>query len=205
MLLRTLLELAIDVRYIEQDPGEDRGQRWLDYDWVTRYEYGRTALKSSLPDFDDVRAQIQQHPEVQQHIESEAHLVQQCWRFWRSEKNGDLIGPGNWHGLSIRQIAKKVGWELSYELVYSQTSLLTHTNVRAADDYLVETGVDDATRMNAAPGDNYVERVLRTAPGYFMQSRSTGSTSWGCRSGCVTSSVKFRASGGRTNNRMSAT
>jgi len=167
VLLRTLLELAIDVRYMKLDPGEDRGQRWLDYYWVTRYEFSRTAAKSSLAEFDDVRQEIQQHPEVQERIEAEARRVQQRWKFWKDEHKGNLVRPGNWHGSNTRQIPREIGWELSYDLVYSQTSLLSHTSVRAANDYLMETGVDDTTRLNAAPSENYVERVVASAAGYL--------------------------------------
>jgi len=127
ILLRTLLELAIDVRYIALDPGDDRGQRWLDYDSVTRYEFSATALRSPLPEWDDVRQSIQEDPALQQRIDAEARRVQKRWGFWKAERKGRLIGPGYWHGSSTKQIAKQIGWEWSYDLVYTQTSLLTHT------------------------------------------------------------------------------
>jgi hypothetical protein len=45
--------------------------------------------------------------------------------------------------------------------------LLTHTSVRAANDYLIERGVDNATRLNAGRSDSYVERVLTASAVYL--------------------------------------
>lgn len=48
ILLRSLFELALEFRYIAQDPESDRACRWLDYEWVTKYEFHKTISTDPL-------------------------------------------------------------------------------------------------------------------------------------------------------------
>ena len=61
--------------------------------------------------------------------------------------------------MSARKLAEAVGWESSYNTVYSLASLIVHSSVRSANDYLTgDPGLP--TRVEAGPGGTHVGLAL---------------------------------------------
>ena len=165
ILARSLFELALDVLYSSQDPTGERAERYVDHDWVIRYEMLHTirtdpALKGMRQPEDTTVAEI----------EREAHRVQNRWQFWNEQnKSGRLKRPkSHWSGKTIRDVAAAVGWESHYNTMYRLVSQLAHTSVRGANQYIAQ--IDEHTlRLNSGPSTNYVWQTLFSGFVYLHQ------------------------------------
>jgi hypothetical protein len=165
ILARSLFELALDMLYISQDSPGERAERYIDHDWVIRYEMLHTlrtdpALKSARKTEDSTAAEI----------EREAHRVQNRWQFWSEQnKSGRLKRPkSHWSGKTIRDVAAAVGWESHYNTMYRLVSQLAHSSVRGANQYMAEIN-EQTLQLNSGPSANYVWQTLFSGFVYLHQ------------------------------------
>jgi hypothetical protein len=164
VLLRSLLELAIQARYMARDPLGERGERWLAYNAVTRYEANRVIQTD--PYFEETGKDVLGDTALQQEIEEAARHAQKSYRFWQKDKDGVLSYPKNWYGMSVKALAKEVGWESHYNIVYSHGSVPVHSSIRATD-YYFESVAPSAVRGLAEPSSKQVRWILLSSFDYL--------------------------------------
>jgi Family of unknown function (DUF5677) len=157
IILRSMFELALDVKYISADASGDRAERWLDYDWVNRYE-----VRIDKRRLDNVSLS-----ETELEIEKQAQRVQSKWGFWRKRKDGRLVAPQDWSGESTFRLAQLVEWEEHYHTVFRLCSNLAHSATRTANDY-VSSEADGSLQLHVGPSTNYVTPVLYSAGAYLI-------------------------------------
>jgi hypothetical protein len=163
ILLRSLFELALDVKYVSADTSGDRARRWLDYDWVNRYEIAR---------IDKLRLDNVPLTATEVEIEKEAQRVEAKWGFWPTRKDGRLIAPRHWSGESTFKLAQLVEWEEHYHTVFRLSSNLTHSASRTANDY-VTSAPDGSLELHIGPSTNYITPVLYSAGAYLITAGTT--------------------------------
>src|SRR5205823_3697770 len=83
ILVRSLFELALDMLYLEQDQTGELAQRYVDHDWVIRYQMLQVARSDPGLGVNRNRGEFDNLPESV--IDREAHRVQKCWQFWTRE------------------------------------------------------------------------------------------------------------------------
>jgi len=158
ILLRTLFELAVDARYVAQAPRSERALRWLDYDWVERYELYRVPV--SDPFLRDLKSAVEAGDSTPVEVKRQAARVQREWGFWRKElPNGELLHPKSWSGDSVAGLAKQVGWGSIYNTLYKLTSMLVHHSPRTANGYLERVG-DRFIRVKVSADIQGLDAVL---------------------------------------------
>lgn len=158
ILLRSLFELALDSRYISQEPWGDRPLRWMDFDWVERYELDRRfpdVEPTSSADDPDSYNTIDE-------IQKQARRVQAKWGFWRKERDDrSLRRPaGHWSGMNRFQLAEEVGWESIYKTLYRMMSQTVHSSPRSANNYLKHS--TGTISLREYPGQDWIREVLAT-------------------------------------------
>ncbi len=166
ILLRSLFEHALDVRYISKHPNSNEAAlRWLDYDWVVKHEL--TKVVHTDPYFEEYRQAVKGDDQKTKEIEDEALKAQEKWHFWRKEKDGKLSrAHAHWSGMSVRDLARKVGWLSHYKTLYRLASQRVHSSVGCANDY-VDLQEDHSMRLKVVPSSHLVAEVLLTAHGYI--------------------------------------
>lgn len=168
VLVRSLFELALDMLYLGQNDTGVLARRYVDHDWVIRYQMLQVARADPGLEPSRLVGEFDNLPESV--IDREAHRVQERWHFWERETNsGQLQRPkSHWSGKSIRQVAADVGWESHYNTMYRLVSQLAHSSVRGANQYMRITDVD-TVELNSGPSDNYVRQALFSGFVYLHQ------------------------------------
>jgi hypothetical protein len=165
VLVRSMFELATDLKYVAADPSGDRARRWIDYGWALRYEF--TEIIKAEPTLAHHRQHVAADEPNQQEITAEARRADQEWGFLRFNKAGEFRGLHPWAGKSNWDVAKEVGWEGHYRTVFKITSMRAHSNVLASNDYLAL--VNGVLRVRTGRSDNLLEEVLFSANGYLLE------------------------------------
>ena len=128
ILTRTIFEIALQARYMSQDPRERARKFFLHYP-VAQYRY---YLK--LKELDGL--------ELTKRFEARAKDLAKLKEAYESHKS-DYQGL-NWWGDSIRWLAKQSGqpFEARYAWTYAVQSTLAHSSMAAAKHYVEEDGND---------------------------------------------------------------
>ncbi len=167
-LLRVLYEVALGVRWIMQAEGKDRHNRalrWLDYDWVVRFELLRMHRNPALG---ELGVALTGTPGDAEKIERGAKKAQEAWGFWPVDKKGRWRTPRHWSGMSLAKLSEEVGWSGHYATVYALASIQTHASVRAANDF-VRVSSNGAVWLDFRASDEGIEEVLVTACVYLIE------------------------------------
>jgi len=140
MLMRSLIDILITLFYILDDPGDERMQRYFDYDWILRkkmfvYCKSRPELLALMP-HDDVKI-----------VEEQAKIAQQKYGYER-----------NWSNKNIREMAEEIGRVDLYATVYSLQSQIIHTASRAMNEYIKKDG--EEYKINVGTSDSWIEETL---------------------------------------------
>src|SRR6266508_4886913 len=100
ILSRSMFELALDLLYIGQDQSGERAERYMDHDWVIRYEMLR--ILRSDPYLTDHQPDEEKSVTAAE-LDREAHRVQKRWEFWKEvRKSGRLVGlRSHWSGKTV--------------------------------------------------------------------------------------------------------
>jgi hypothetical protein len=159
VLLRTLLELAIDVRYVLKNQREELVARWWYYDVVERYESVR-ALRGDPSFMGSFDGWGEDDPTLK-NLKEEAKEAQKRWGYWRVKKDGSFGFPHPWPGKdkTTRALAHEVGWGSLYNTLYKLTSILGHSSSRSAVLYTEALG-DRGLRISTAPDAGRTQRAL---------------------------------------------
>jgi hypothetical protein len=174
MLLRALQELALNARYIAQDPLSDRAERWVQFSVADRYEFLQTFLED--PDFAESRARVDPNDPTIIEVQRLADDAQERFHFWRTrDPNGKLRRLRPWAGvdtttgrdITIRRISQLVGWESEYRTLYSMASRYVHAGLQSVEHH-VHFDEQSRVQLSAAPGLEHVDLVLTEAYPYVL-------------------------------------
>ncbi len=125
VLLRSLVEALISLRYIAQQP-KKRARRYLEYDYVARYRLLKAVRRLDDSEGGEVFRQV-----LEGRDEDEKELQAQ----YESVKSGYKVKT-QWSDRSIRCMAKSVGMEWQYDLVYSQCCTHAHFAAGSIKHYM---------------------------------------------------------------------
>ncbi len=152
ILVRTLINLDINLRWIDQDP-DARAEMYLDYAWIVKERIGRTMMKR--PDLlgIDGRPTLEQMEELQKYTSSEAATVR--------ERHG-YGSRDTWSKLSIKTMAGQTGMEQTYDFAYRLLSGLEHSDAASSSAYLIK-GDDGKYQINIGQGYEWLREVLLSA------------------------------------------
>ncbi len=152
MLMRSLFEMAVEARYITEDPLSPIALRWLHFDYIERSKFYH--IVKNDPEFAEYHQALEADAELGKTIEDGAKKAEQLWQFSKYRPH--------WSGMSLAKIAEQVGFKYHYKTVYKLSSTIVHSSVRAANQYLVplESG---APKVNIDPNDDRVNIVLAYA------------------------------------------
>jgi hypothetical protein len=154
ILLRSLVNLVINAYWIARDPAV-RLERYMDYDWILRSQAADIGRRG------DALARLT--PEMRCQLAALDAEIEKKAREAKEKHHYDRRG---WSGISIRDMAKDVGFQNYYDYAYRLLSNLEHSNSRSTTSYLEEAS--GAYQFNVGPGPEYVRVILATAYGLLV-------------------------------------
>jgi len=155
MLVRTLFEIRLQVRYMSEDP-RARVRLFLEHDPVLRY---KRYLRLKKEGMHDVVAGIECHQ--QELSELEQHY---------NEYKNNYASSNTWWGQNIEWLAKHFGEDTywKYLTVYWMQSSLIHSNVTFAKQYLQEDSKGQI-RGHCYPSVSHDAKAAYEATAYFLE------------------------------------
>lgn len=129
MLVRTLVDLLIVLLYITQDTSNETVNRYMAYDWVMRQKmYGEFKNEPEvIKKIEKRKVNPKPNDSTTEIIEEQAQLAKAKYKYGK-----------DWSDKNIREMAKAVDKEKLYTTVYKLQSQLSHTNMRAMNEYVSE-------------------------------------------------------------------
>lgn len=153
ILLRVLLELLINMKYIGDD--ENKAKRFADYEFAARKKQLNVVEKhSSLVGINVLESWLKNKPGIETGFN----------RF-KQDYITDRRQLESWSGKKISQIAKDSEMEKDYDLVYKYMSLLVHSSPGIAQRYM-ETGTK--LRLKPGPREDLIYKLLLSGCSYFL-------------------------------------
>lgn len=131
VLIRTMFEILMQSVYLSQDP-EERSERFFAYTPVSQTRYFRRLKKHSVDETKNYETEGIE--ELERQREKVRHL------FKRED---------NWTGISIFDLAQKVGMEKEYGIIYFHLSHYAHTSQSMLLKYVRRE--DDMIELNLNP------------------------------------------------------
>ncbi|MFZ5995190.1 MAG: DUF5677 domain-containing protein [Thermodesulfobacteriota bacterium] len=156
VLLRSLLNLYINIKWLTNTDVAQRFERFADFEVVFR----KLAIQSVI-DYGDIWDQIKDdklsvHDQNFESIKKKYSLL----------KREDLF---NWSGKSIFKMASERGVDLEkdYRIIYGRLSSIEHTGPASVREYLddSDTGI---TKIKTGSRDENIDMVLLTALEYYF-------------------------------------
>jgi hypothetical protein len=128
--MRSILEIVINLEYIRQQP-RPRAKLFQEYAIVARWRYWEAASKTFGEDMSDTQYKTEK-------AELEAQFQRVKSQYLKTRKGKKQSGIRNhWADEpNIREIAKKVNLESTYDLFYSLLSWHVHCTPMAADSLI---------------------------------------------------------------------
>lgn len=160
VLTRTLFELLINLLYILEDPTEERGYRYLSYDWIQRkkmFDYIIKSNPSILAQHNQRISTSSKDKEWHKHVIEMAQKVNKKYQY----KNN------SWSDKNLREMSINVNREPLYNLIYGLFSQSTHSQTRTMNDYAQST--PNGIEYSLDESDNWVEQVLVAAFDCYSQ------------------------------------
>jgi hypothetical protein len=158
VLLRSLVEALINLRYMAQDPLQ-RARLFLEYDFVARHKRLEALGKHAAAESGEVFRGILESRRVKAD-----ELTSQYQRVKPHYKNEYL-----WSGKTIKQMAESVGMGWEYDFVYADCCARSHGAAKSVNDYFraTEDGLladlrpsFEDLQYRAYQGANYLARVI---------------------------------------------
>jgi len=143
VLLRSLLNLYINVKWLTTGNIDSRMKRFVDFEIIIRYRGIKTLRELGEVSKEEGDKELEKMRERYEKIKKKYNLKGNP-RYWR------------WSGKSIRQMAREVSLLNEYEIIYSYLSEREHTSPVAARDYW--------GRLN----DSKIDMAIFPALGYFL-------------------------------------
>ena len=154
MLSRTIFEIALQVRYMMEDPGT-RAQLFARSDPVMRDRFHEKLQQTGDAD-------------LLQKIESRAQELEELKACGR-QFGKDYPHPHNWWGKSVAWLAKHLGTEMHrrYLAIYSMQSDFVHSGVTSARKYLAED--QRKLKLDCYPSPSDDVGIPQEVTLYFLQ------------------------------------
>jgi hypothetical protein len=165
--LRTLFELAVDLRYMLQahDP-QDCAQRWLDYAKVVQHKLWGV-LERGGDYYEEIRRQLANRPQEMQQVLEAIDRVKAKETHWYTDSNGKPKLHAHWSGKNTEAIAKEVGWEDAYNTLFRESSEYIHPGVHGFTGYFRFDDPPGWVTIDAAPSAEGVRGVMASSNIYF--------------------------------------
>jgi hypothetical protein len=150
MLARSIFELAITARYIDN---EKIARRFFKYDWIMRK--GMYEQQYDNPLFrETIEEKIKKRDPKRKALEEVLMKAAKV-----KEEYPDIENYFHWSGVdSLKKMAKKVGLLDAYKSTYYLLCNLVHPNPRDTNEYLVES--KGKNRADIGPNDKWIESSL---------------------------------------------
>ena len=154
ILLRSLLNLYIDLKWLTTDDIDSRMERYADFEVIRKYtaietliELGEIPREEGIKDLENLR-------ETYEKIKKKYGLKGNP-RSW------------SWSGKRIRQMAEEVSLKKDYDIVYFYLSDREHTSPAAVRDYL-DNSKNGYIVTKVGLSDVKIDLVILTALDYFL-------------------------------------
>jgi hypothetical protein len=128
ILLRTLLNLYVNIKWINYEDTDNRIQRFVDFDKIFRYKELLIAEAHSKYDDPDLKA-LKLSPRFKENTAQVQKIMQKY-------KISDCTKITSWTPKKIWKMAEEVGLHWEYDVRYTGLSTLEHTNPAALTEYL---------------------------------------------------------------------
>lgn len=124
MIVRAMWEASLQMEYLLRDP-DTRGQLYLDFEHITRYKQSKTVVDNPIGPIGRKLASSPKRAEGERRNQAEYDRVKR--KFLRPRKSGSKEKVAdNWYIVGIRDLAKQLGREGEYNLVYAQCAAWAH-------------------------------------------------------------------------------
>lgn len=153
ILLRSLVNLYINLEWLTQKDIDNRMTRFAEFDVIYKKQTMDRLKESRLPENKVRSDDYSVHDQEFEKIKAKYNL-----------KSRDLF---NWSGKSIRLMAEDVGLEQDYYVVYGYLSRIEHTSPSSVRGYL-DDSIEGVISISVGPSEDYVEISLITSPQYFL-------------------------------------
>jgi len=130
ILTRSLFESVVHLLYISKDPLK-RATLFFEYEYVQKMTRYRQLTKNPTDRWSKSLSETLLHPSRAEALGQISKDYERVKDNYERHKRKDI-----WSGLSIKEMAKEVGLEYQYNVVYSLQSDLAHPNPRLMSNYL---------------------------------------------------------------------
>jgi hypothetical protein len=155
VLLRSLLNLFINIKWLTKEDCEKRFERYADFEVI----YKKLSI-DTLFEHGEIWDEIEK-PEINIHDEDFEKIKNK----YELKNRRDYF---NWSGKTIYQMAKDVTLEKEYAIIYGRLSSREHTSPDSVRDYL-ETSEKGFTEIKQVKKAKDIDLVLLTALQYYYQ------------------------------------
>lgn len=160
ILIRTLLDMAVNYIYLLKDKTGKRIIRYFEYDWYQRgsmyKKYGAT--KDEIV-YEIKRRELNPGPHA-------ATLEDILHQYDRVKKEYGFTDKG-WSDKNLADMAREVGMLELYKSVFKLQSNFSHTSPRAINDYIKYE--DEVYIVQTGPSYNWIEQNLISCFDFFHQ------------------------------------
>jgi hypothetical protein len=166
--LRTLFEMALDLRYMRFVPDQigARSERWLDWAKVVQFHL-LGVLDRDDDYYDDVRKELtEEHADEYQSVLEAIERVKAKGTHWFDDEGRR---PRNhWSGRNTAAIAAEVGWLTAYDTLFREASQFVHPGMHSFTGFF-RFEDPDSVIIDASPSADVdkVRGVLGSAAIYF--------------------------------------
>jgi hypothetical protein len=133
--IRAMFEVWLQAAYLLQDPKE-RAMRYLEFQHVTRYRQAKRIAENPTGPISkyiaDSPDRAAGEPRNQREYDRVKHLFEQ------TTKKGKKVA-GNWYGMKIVELARRLGYEGEYRVIYSGCAWWAHADPFRTGDAFTET------------------------------------------------------------------
>ncbi|MGD0022883.1 MAG: DUF5677 domain-containing protein [Smithellaceae bacterium] len=155
VILRSLFNLYIDIKWIASEDTQKRFERFADFEVIFK-KLGMDDIVQHGDIWDEIKNDdCTVHYNEFERIKTKYHL----------KERKDFF---NWSGKSIYEMAKEVGIEKDYKIIYGHLSSIEHTRPNSVRSYL-DDSEKGKTKIKAISRDEDIDKVLITALEYYFQ------------------------------------
>jgi hypothetical protein len=168
--VRTLFEMALDLRYMRFVPDEvgARAERWLD--WAKMVQFRLLGVLERGGDYyEDVRkALFEQHSDELQSVLDAIERVKAKGTHWYVDEEGNRRTRSHWSGKDTAAIAREVGWQTAYDTLFREASQFIHPGMHGFTG-LFRFEEPNSVIITAGPSADVdrIRGVLNSAALYF--------------------------------------
>ncbi|MFQ5787404.1 MAG: DUF5677 domain-containing protein [Thermodesulfobacteriota bacterium] len=154
ILLRSLLNLYINLKWLTQEDIENRMTRFAEFEVIYKKLTMDKLKESRLLENKVPSNDYSVHDKDFETVKTKYNL----------KSDWDLF---YWSGKSIRQMAEDLGLERDYYVVYGYLSKIEHTSPSSVRSYL-DDSIEGVITISVGPSEDYVAISLITSPQYFL-------------------------------------